>query len=147
MAVTGKWYGQAIAKAFNKEVDWDTDDIRCTLHAVGYVPDQDTHDYVDDLSSELATANGYTVGGQALAGKTLTYTIGTNTIKFDANDVVWTAAGTLTARSAVVSDRTPGTAATQPLLVYQLSDADVSATDGTLTVQWNASGIAEVVVS
>jgi hypothetical protein len=66
---------------------------------------------------------------------------------FDFNDVVWTAVGTLTGRSVVVSDITPGSAATNPLLTYHLSDVDVSATDAAWTFQLAAAGLFTVTVA
>lgn len=142
MAVTAKWYGKAFLAAFNKEVDWIDDTIKAMATTSAYTPDQDAHDYKDDITNEAAGA-GYTAGGATLGTKTLTYTAGTNVIMLDAADVVWSAA-TLTARTIVVYDDTPATNATKPLLVYQQSDADISSTDGDFTVQWNASGIATI---
>jgi hypothetical protein len=52
----------------------------------------------------------------------------------------------MSTRTAVLSDRTPGTAATQPLIAYQNSDADVISSGGDFVVQWNASGIVEITV-
>jgi hypothetical protein len=145
MAVVGKLYGKAILSLFNSEMDWDSDSWKCMLTTSGYSPDQDVHDYKDDVSSEVS-GTGYTAGGATLANKTITYTAGTNTIKLDADDVSWPGS-TITARTAVVYDDTPATAATKPLLCYQQSDADVSSTAGTFSVVWNASGICEVVVA
>jgi hypothetical protein len=146
MAVTNRWYGEAIVCAFDKEIDYLADNIAVTLHTVTYTPDQDTHIYRNQVTNELGTANGYTAGGQNLGTKTNTYTGATNVIMFGAADVVWTATGTLTARTAVVSDITPGTAATNPLLTYHQSDVDVSATDASWTFDIPAAGIATVTV-
>src|SRR5215216_5771095 len=115
MAVTNRWYGNAFLEAFNKEIDYLADNIAVTLHTSTYTPDQDVHDYANDAANQLTTANGYTAGGQNLGTKVNTYTGATNVVLFSAADVVWTATGTLTARTAVVSDTTPGTAATNPL--------------------------------
>lgn len=141
MAVTSKIYGKMLLAAFNKEIDLLTDNIAVTLHNSTYTPDQDVHDYRDDATNELTTANGYTAGGQNLANKVNDYTGATNVMKFDADDVVWTASGSLTARTAIVSDISPGTAATNPLLTYHNSDADVTATDASWTFQPAAGGI------
>lgn len=145
MAVTGKIYGQMFLDAFAKAIDYLNDTIVCTLHTSLYTPDQDAHRHVSDLTNEVAAGGGYTTGGVNLASKTLTYTAGTNTITFDAADPSW-ASSTITARTAVFSDRTPATAATQPLLCYQQSDADISSTSGTFTVQINASGLITITV-
>lgn len=140
MAVTAKLYGQVFVHAFGKKIDWLNDTIKCSLHASGYVPDQDVHDFQNDLTSEAPATGGYATGGVTLANKTMTYTAGTNVTMLDADDAVW-AASTITARTAVVYDATPGTAPTNPLICYQNSDADISSSGGEFRVQWNASGI------
>lgn len=146
MAVTGKLFGKSLLALFNKEFDWLDDDIRLMLTSSTYTPDQDAHDYKDDVTNEVV-ATGYTAGGAALAGKTITYTAGTNTCKLDADDVAWAITGTLTMRHGVVYDRTPATDATRPLLLFQSSSADISITDGVFTMQWHANGIAEFVAA
>ena len=86
-----------------------------TLHAATYVPAQDTHDFFDDATNELATAGNYTAGGQALATKTLTYDGASNTVRFGAATVSW-ANATFTARYAVIWVNTAGAASTDPLM-------------------------------
>lgn len=70
-----RWYRQAPGKILNGEVDWDTHDLRVTLHSASYVPDLDAHDYVNDLTNELATGGGYTSGGLAVASESITTTL------------------------------------------------------------------------
>jgi len=146
MVVVAKLYGKVFLSAFNKEIDLVDDNIACTLHAAAYTPDQDTHQYVSSLTNEVPASGGYSTGGQNLANDTLTYTAATNVIMYDADDVVWPGS-TITARTAVVSDRTPGTAAAQPLICYQQSDVDIVSSGGEFRVAWNASGIFTVTVS
>jgi hypothetical protein len=69
-----KLYRNNVSKAFNKEIDWDTDALKWTLHTVTYVPNPDTDIFVSSLTNELGTAGGYTAGGIALATPTNTYT-------------------------------------------------------------------------
>lgn len=145
MVVTGKLYGLVFTALWNKEIDFDTDDIKCMLTTSLYTPDQDTHDYKNDVTNEV-TGTGYTAGGASLASKTVTYTAATNKHVLDAADVSW-ASSTITARTAVVYDSTPATDATRPLICYQQSDADISSSNGTFAVEWNASGIVEITVS
>ena len=145
MAITSRLYSRVFMSAFNKEIDIQDDNIACTLHTSGYTPDQDVHQYVSSLSSEVAATGGYTTGGQNLTTDTLTYTAATNVLMYDADDVVW-ASSTITARTAVVSDRTPATAATQPLIVYQQSDVDIVSSSGEFRVAWAAAGIFTITV-
>jgi hypothetical protein len=144
MAVVSKWYGQAFLKAFNKEIDFLADTIKVTLHTSAYSPAQDTEDYQNDFTNELSTANGYTSGGGTMANKINDYTAGTNVNRFTGDDFVWTATGTLTAQVAVVADTTPGTAATNPLMTFHDSDADISATDASWTFDVPAGGFATI---
>lgn len=144
MAVTNKWFGEATLNAYDKEIDYLADAIPVKLHDNVDAPVQDTDNYQDDVTGELSTANGYTVGGQNLASKGNTYTGGTNVIAFTAADVVWTATGTLSAWKAIVSDSTPGSAATNPLLTFHESDAVISATDAAWTFDIPAAGFATI---
>ena len=146
MAVTAKWYGKAFLAILNKEVDWEADTIKVQLHTSSYTPDQDAHDYADDLTNEVANGNGYTTGGATLGSKTIGYTGATNVVKLDAADTSW-AAATITARYAVIVDTTPGSAATNPLLGYVDFGADVTSTAGTFQITWHADGILTITPS
>jgi len=145
MPVTAKWYGQALLKALNKEIDWDSDTIKVMLCTSAYVPNQDTHIYKSSVTNEV-TGTGYTAGGATLGSKTITYDAATNVIALDAADVTW-ASSTITARYAVIYDDTPATDATKPLLAYVDFGADQSSNNGNFTITWDAAGIAKVTVS
>ncbi len=147
-AVTALWYGKAFEAAFNKEMDLDTDVLKCMLCTSTYAPNQDTHKYKSDITNEVV-GTGYTATGAALTGVTATgsqYTGATNVWAFDAGDTSWPTS-TITARFAVVYDSTPGTDATRPLLFYVDFGADVTSTGGTFLITWAAGGLAKVTVS
>jgi hypothetical protein len=141
MAVSAKWYGNAFKGAFNKEVDWDTDTIKVALTTSSYIPDQDAHDYFNDVTNEV-TGTGYTAGGATLGSKTSTYTSGTNVLSLDAADTVWSSS-TITARYAVIYVST-GTASTSLLLGYVDFDGNITSTAGNFTITWDAGGILTV---
>jgi len=145
MAVTAKWYGNALLKALNKEVDWDTQDIKVALVTSSYTPDQDAHDYFDDITNELSTGDGYTAGGATLGTKTIGYTADGNVIKLDAADVTW-ANSTITARRAIIYVDT-GDAETSVLLGYVDFGADQISSAGNFTIAWSADGIFTITVS
>jgi hypothetical protein len=144
MAVSAKWYGQALLKGLNKEINWSSDVIKVMLCTSTYVPDQDAHVYKDVSVTNEVTGTGYTAGGATLASKTITYTAATNIIAMDAADVTW-AASTITARYAVIYDDSP--ASSKPLLAYVDFGADQSSNNGNFTITWDANGILKITVS
>jgi hypothetical protein len=145
MAVTAYWYGKAFLSAFNKEIDLnEATKIKVMLCTNAYVPDQDAHDYKDDVTNEVVGA-GYVAGGAELTTLSPTYTAGTNVFAFNADDVTW-AAATITARYAVVYYNT-GVDGTSPLICYIDFGADVTSTAGNFTITWDAGGICKVTVS
>jgi hypothetical protein len=69
-----KFYPAALAKAFNKEIDWDSDAIYAALVTTAYTY-SDAHDYWNDVvANELAAGSGYTANGVALSGLSITST-------------------------------------------------------------------------
>lgn len=145
MAHTGKYYGLFLKSLLNKEIDFDSDGIKVMLCTSSYTPNQDTHQYKSSVTNEI-TGTGYTAGGATLAGVTVTYNAGSNTIVLDADDTSWTGA-TFTARHAVIYDSTPGSDATRPLIAYITFDADIPATSAPFQLLWDAAGIASLTVS
>lgn len=138
MAVTAKLYGTALGALASGSINWASDTIKVALTTSTYVPDQDAHDFFNDVTNEV-TGTGYTAGGATLGTKASTYTSGTNTHMLDAADTVWTTS-TITARIAVIYKST-GTAATSPLIGWVDFGADVISSAGNFTITWDAAGI------
>jgi hypothetical protein len=141
-----KLYGNFLKQALNKEIDWDSDTIKVALLSSSYTPNQDTHDYYDDVSANEVTGTGYTTGGITLGSKTSTYDGTNNVIVLDAADVTWSSS-TITARYAVVYDDTPATAGTKPLIGYVDFGSDQSSTNGNFTITWDSTGIVRITVA
>jgi len=144
--MASKLYGQFLSQALNKEIDWDTDTIKVALLTNSYTPDQDAHNYYDDVVANEVTGTGYTAGGNTLANKTNTYNSATNVIVLDADDTTWSSS-TITARYAVVYDATPATNATKPLIGYVDFGSDQSSSSGNFTITWDATGIVRITVA
>lgn len=147
MAVTAFWYGLTLQKIASgvgtgTPIIWTTDTIDVSLHTSTYTPNQDTDEFFDDATNEVAAGGGYTAGGETLASKTQDYTAGTNIVKLDAADVVWSAS-TITARYAVIRKNT-GTAGTSPLLGYVDFGQDESSSSADFTITWSTDGILRV---
>jgi hypothetical protein len=150
VAVTAFWFGEALLGQFSstsaRRVDWDADTIKVSLHTSTYTPNQDTHNFYDDLTNEVANGNGYTTGGQAITTSAPTYDTASNTVRLDATDPSWTSAS-FTARYAVIYKDT-GVAGTSPLLGYVDFGGNETVTSGTITIQWDSTdGVLRVVAS
>lgn len=122
----------------NGGIDLDTDTIKVALVTSSYTPDQDAHDFFDDVTNEVS-GTGYTAGGATLGSVTVTADNTDNEGVFDAADTSWSTA-TITARAAVIYKST-GTASTSALIAYVDFGADKVSTAGTFTIQWNSEGI------
>ena len=88
------------------------------------------------IANEVTDATNWVAGGRALAG--VTWTQGSSTMTFDANDTA--GGGTLTITNAygcLVYDTTVGT---QGISFNYFGGAN-TVTSGTFTIVWNASGI------
>jgi hypothetical protein len=142
MAVTAKQFGEAVYGQYSataaRRIDWVGDTIKVTLHTATYTPDQDAHNFYDDLTNELSTGGGYTSGGLALTNKTLVYDSTTNRTRLKADPSVWTSATFGPFRIAVVRKDT-GTAGTSPLLTWVDFGADAQVANGTFTITWDAT--------
>lgn len=95
------------------------------------------------ITNEVANGNGYVTGGKALAGMTWTAGASAGQMRFDADDLVWTASGGTIAN---VKFGVIGLSGGAPLVWSRFSASQFSITDGnTLTVQFNAAGIFNLV--
>ena len=141
-----KLYGQFLSLALDKKVDWDSDTIKVALLTNSYTPDQDAHNYYDDVVANEVTGTGYTAGGNTLANKTNNYNSATNVIVLDADDTTWSSS-TITARYAVVYDATPALNADKPLIGYVDFGSDQSSSNGNFTITWDATGIVRITVA
>ncbi len=68
MAVTAPfyWYGSALAKLGNKEIDLDTDTLKAALVSSSYTPNRDTDDYWDDVVANEVTGTNWAANGVTL---------------------------------------------------------------------------------
>lgn len=131
-------YNSFKKKIMDGSIDLDTDTIKVALVTSSYTPDQDAHDFFDDVTNEVS-GTGYSAGGASLANKAVTADNTDNEGVFDADDVTWSTS-TITARGAVIYKST-GTASTSALICYLDFGSDKTSTAGNFTIQWNAEGI------
>jgi hypothetical protein len=143
--MSSKLYGQFLSQALNKEIDWDSDTIKVALLTNAYTPNQDAHNYYDDVVASQVTGTGYTAGGMTLTNKTNTYIPDTDVIVLDAENVTWSSS-TITARYAVIY-AVGGTNATSPLIGYVDFGSDQSSSNGNFTITWDSTGIVRITVA
>jgi hypothetical protein len=126
-------------------VDWDADTIKVALCTSAYTPNQDTHDFFDDITNEVS-GTGYTAGGYTLTTSAPAYDATSNTLRLDADDATWTNAS-FTARYAIIYKST-GTAGTSPLLGYVDFGGDETVSSGTFSISWDATdGVLRIVAA
>lgn len=149
MAVTSFWFGKALEGQFGttsaRRVDWATDTIKVALTTSTYTPNQDTHDFFDDVTNEVS-GTGYTSGGATLGTKSVAYDATTNTVALKAATTSWSSAS-FTARYAVIYKDT-GTASTSPVLGYVNFGADQTVSSATFSIAWDSTdGVLKLVAS
>jgi hypothetical protein len=146
----GKWKLYEFAKEYLADGTFDMDNAALGLKMALFLSTSNCDTLsvgtgvYGDLTNEHANGNGYTTGGEALAGEVWTHSGGT--VTFDCDNVVWTASGgDIVARFAVIYADATLNSIVKPLLCVCLLDttpANVTATNGnTLTVAINASGV------
>lgn len=124
----------------NGSIDLDTDTINVMLVTSSYTPDVDAHTKRSDITNEVPATGGYTAGGQALSGKSVTVDNTDNEGVFDATDLTWSSS-TITARGAVLYKARGGAATADELICYIDFTTDKSSSSGDFTLQWAAEGI------
>jgi hypothetical protein len=135
-------YGAAVEAIAKNPIDLDTGTFVLTLHTSSYTPTVNTDDTWSDVSTtEFTTANGYTAGGKVL---TMSVTRSGATVTVDADDQSWTSSTLTSVKYGIVTQRAGGSLVAGDLLLgyFELeSGGTVSTTNGTLAVNWNASGL------
>lgn len=144
MAVTAHSYTKLADALAQKEVDIDSDTIKCLLlsaYTVGTT--QDSAKYKADVlaAATEASGTGYTAGGVTLTS--VTWTVSGHVYALKATIPSWTTTGgSLAAAYALFYDDTPAT--NKPVLCYWDLGGTQTSTNGTFALTQNASGILTV---
>lgn len=128
-------YNSFLEYSMDGTIDMDGDTFKIALLDSGHTPDQTNTQWTNVSGDELASGSGYTSGGQTLANVVWSRTGGT--VKFDADDPVWSAA-TFDARYAVIYD---DTTANDNLVCLIDFGGTKSVSNGTFTVHFHDDGI------
>lgn len=133
------FYNRGKQALLNGEIDLTNDTIKVALCTSSYSPNIDTHEDFADITNEVADGNGYTAGGQALAGKNGSVDNTNDLGLFDCTDPQWTTA-TFTYRYAIFYQDT-GTPTTSLLIAYYDFATDQVVSNGTATLQIDTTGL------
>jgi len=131
-----KVYSKAKKKLLNGSIDLDAGALRIKVVAsasIGLVSNF-TRSEFNSCGTAMSFANA---DAKTLGNVVVTVINGSNTIKFDASDVVFTASGALTGMRFLVIGESAGDA----IAWSKLSAATNLGAGLTMTVQFNASGI------
>ncbi len=119
------------------QINLGSNTFKVALMTSSYTPARDSDQYWSDISANEASGTGYSAGGATLANVTWTKDGTNHRAIFKADNPSWTGA-TITFRYAVVYKST-GTASTSPLICYADFSSNQSATNGTVTISYDAT--------
>jgi hypothetical protein len=143
---TFKFFGKSLISVYNGEIDFNSHVIKVMHTSATYTPDQDVHDYKDDVTNEV-TGTNVVAGGFTADNCTMTYTGATNVFKLDHDDESIATATASGIATSVWYDSSPATDATRPLLGFVTWDVALSPSAGTLAVNLDAAGLATITPS
>jgi hypothetical protein len=110
----------------------------------GYTPNQNTHDFADDLGANEVSGSNYTAGGNAMANPVVALD-GSGNVSVDFDDpAAWSqhASGFSNGRRAIVYVDRGGLSSADELIGYTNDfGADKGNVDGDFSVTVNASGL------
>lgn len=140
MAITVTGYPLGWSHCLTTPIDLDAATWKLALATATYTPNRDTHDFYNDLTNELATANGYTAGGVTLTGVALAYDTTSDQVRLDFNDPTWTFSADVTFRYGVAYIDTAGASSTDPLMLL-LDWGSSQTVSGVYTITVDSTGI------
>jgi len=147
---TMRWYRKGLTSILSGSVDYLTSVIKVALVSGTYsIPDtatsasQDGHDFFNhvrpyEVGRQSGTATGYTAGGYTLANKSIGTSTGGIARLINSADPSW-ASSYIRARGCVVWASTTAASATSPLLGWANFSATVESSNGTFTLDLDAT--------
>jgi len=134
MAPSAQWYGQAATGLIANK--WVGQQMGVALMGTSFVPNIDTQQHYSDISaSELAAGGGYTVGGQQIAGRDVSWDNVADEYLLLGNDLTWGPGATFTTRYGVIYEM-----ATVDKWLWALLDfgASVVVSNSVFQIDWTA---------
>jgi hypothetical protein len=134
--MTARIYGDFLVSLSKGYHDLSTNSIKGMLCTSSYSPNQDTHDFKDDITNEVSGTN-YSAGGKALSGISISYNSTDNRAEVNSNDLEWADSTIENARYLVLyNDSTGETDATKRLIGYVDFGSDKSSSSSTFKIEF-----------
>lgn len=131
-------YGKFVQHVLKGDIDFDTVSLKAMICAAGYTPDFDAHEFRSSVTNEVS-GSGYSTGGVALTGESLTLDTTNNRLKIDADDADFGTV-TFTSGTQLIVYVDTGSSATD-YLVSRHSFAAQSPSAQNFTYAWHADGV------
>lgn len=113
--------------------------VKVLMVTDSYTHDYTLHDFRDDLGANEVSGTGYTAGGNTLTATEITLAAGVLT--YDAANASWSSSTISNAMAAVGYFARGGASSADELIFLSDFVTAASTSNGTFTVEWNASGI------
>jgi hypothetical protein len=141
---TYKWYLNAIKNMMEADIDLIAAGMKVQHTNATETPDQDADEFESAWDANKVSGTNLPLDGIALDTPTITVTGATNVIKWDATDY---SVATVTAsgiKNTHFVDTTGANEATNPGAGYIVWDTAMSPSAGTLSIVYDAAGIATI---
>lgn len=137
-------FGLTVEKILNKTQTGDLEannNVKILMVRDTFTPAFDTHDFRDDVTSEVTAGNGYTAGGMLVTTNVITVgSPAAGQIKYDTTtDPAWVTS-TITSAMAAIHYFSTGTTTTDQLIYLADFVTAASSDNGTFTIQVHANG-------
>lgn len=129
-------YNSMVEDLARGAIDFDTDTFKALLVTAAYTPDVDAHEKRSNISNEVANGNGYATGGTVVA-VTVTRDDANNRLDISFEDHNYPSSS-FTARAAVIYKSRGGAATADELVAYVDFLANITATNGTFSVDFTS---------
>lgn len=114
------------------------DDIKAALTNTSPATHYTDWAHFSDVMGELGTAGGYTAGGMALSGESVTVATDTDRYQiFWADDITWAAPFTAGPFQYIIIYKDTASPATSPLICYHNCGAAQTGAGGAFTYEWS----------